>query len=41
VLTLGGTEASVDTPVDVAALTIFDTELTAAQVLAHVNRERS
>jgi hypothetical protein len=40
VLTLGGTEASVDTPVDVAALTIFDAELTAAQVLAHVNRER-
>jgi hypothetical protein len=40
VLTVGGTEGSVDAPMDFASLTIFDTELTAAQVLAHCNRER-
>ena len=41
VLFLGATEASVDTPVDVASLAIFGEELTADQVLAHCNRERS
>jgi len=40
VLTLGATEAAVDTPVDVASLTIFGAELTADQVLAHCKRER-
>lgn len=40
ILSLGGTEAAVDSPVDVASLTIWDVELTAAQVLAHCNRER-
>jgi hypothetical protein len=40
VLTVGGTEGSVDAPVDIASLTIFNAELTADQVLAHCNRER-
>ena len=40
VLTLGATEAGVDTPVDVASLTIFGDELSADEVLAHCKRER-
>jgi hypothetical protein len=41
VLTVGGTEGSVDAPMDFASLTIFNAELTADQVAAHCLRERS